>query len=72
MHRGKKKPGVTPGEVLLKNGFGSVAVVGVDIPYGHSVGSQTMPRMQRGDRNLVQVTKSHGPVLNRMMTGRPH
>ena len=52
------------------DGLGAVAVMGVKIPYGDAGGAELGTRVECGEGNLVEITKTHRLPRGRVMAGR--
>ena len=51
--------------------YRAVAVMRVKIPNGDALGA-LLNRIQRGDGDVAEITKAHGAIAHRVMTGRTH
>lgn len=56
----------------MQNGFGAVAVVRVGVPDGDTLRPEIFLCVQRGDGDLVEITKPHRLPCRRVMAGRAH
>ena len=66
MDRGKNNLLVT-----AEDGFSAVPVMRVEIPNGDTL-TPTRERIQRGDGDVIEITKSHRLRPRRVMAGRTH
>lgn len=55
-----------------ENGFGAVAVMGVEIPNSHAAGAEVVVRVESGDGDVVEVTEAHRGIGGGVMAGRTH
>ena len=57
--------------IVGDNIFGSVAMVCVEIPNGHPL-CPVRKRIERGERNMTEITKPHGAIAHRVVPRRTH
>src|SRR6187397_721976 len=57
--------------VVRHDFFRAVPVMGVDVPDCHSL-NPILERIECCDRDVAEITKTHGPLTHRVVTGRTH
>lgn len=67
MHRGEEHIGLP-----VKDRFGAVAVMGIEVPDRHFGGGEVFLRGESGRRYLVEITKAHGLGSGGVMAGWAH